>query len=240
VDEVYVEAGGTVDFEGSGLDPEDGTSGLSYEWSFGSGSGVADVSGQDTGPVVFDQSGTYTVSLTVVDAQGAVDPTPATVRVHVGGIDPAGWSVPYVDSQELVGEDGAVENAFDGDPATYWHSRWLGTGPGGSPVFDPEPLPHELAIDLGGFYELEYLRYLPRQGNSNGRIKNYEIYVSLDGTSWGSPVASGVFPNSGAEQVVALSSASGRYLRIVELSEVLGRPYGAIAELAVFGSPSGL
>src|SRR5262245_25038065 len=29
-----------------------------------------------------------------------------------------------VDSQELVGENGAATNAIDGNPATFWHTEW--------------------------------------------------------------------------------------------------------------------
>ncbi|MFE4024016.1 hypothetical protein ACFXPZ_42645 [Streptomyces sp. NPDC059101] len=35
-----------------------------------------------------------------------------------------------VDSEETGGEDGRAAYVLDGDPATFWHTRWYGgTGP---------------------------------------------------------------------------------------------------------------
>ena len=46
-------------------------------------------------------------------------------------------------------------------------------------------------------------RYLPRQdGLPNGRIAQYEFYVSLDGTTWGTPVATGTLANVATQQEV--------------------------------------
>ena len=113
----------------------------------------------------------------------------------------SGWSVEYVDSEELVGEDGAAANAFDGDPSTLWVTQWYG----GSPAH-----PHELQISLGGLYEVSGLLYLPRQdGGDDGRIRQYEIYVSTDGVSWGSLVASGIFPDTAAGQEGAVCTGAG-------------------------------
>jgi len=72
--------------------------------------------------------------------------------VIAGTVPKSGWSLLYVDSEELVGEDGAAVNAFDGDVNTFWHTKWLGNP-------DPPP-PHEIQIDLGDVYDIDGFRYL--------------------------------------------------------------------------------
>ncbi len=139
------------------------------------------------------------------------------------------WTLLYVDSEETVGEDGAAENSFDGDPGTIWHTKWYG---------GPDPLPHEIQIDLGDNYIISGFRYLPRQDSENGRIANYEFYVSSDGTSWGSAVATGTFDNSTAEQEVTFDVVTGRYVSLIALTEVDGNPWTTVAELNVLGSES--
>ena len=106
-------------------------------------------------------------------------------------IPQTGWSLLYVDSEELIGTYKPAVYTFDGDPTTIWHTEWYESDP---------PHPHEIQIDLGGIFDIDGFRYLPRQNRSNGRIKDYEFYVSLDGVDWGSPVATGTFPNTTAEQ----------------------------------------
>ena len=91
-------------------------------------------------------------------------------------IDSAQLSLVSVSTQELVGEDGAATNSFDGDETTIWHTEWTNT---------PGKHPHAITIDLGTLTELTGLSYLPRQdGGINGTIKDYEIEVSSDCTTW--------------------------------------------------------
>jgi hypothetical protein len=225
---VTISAGGSVDFRGSGSDP-DWDVPLSYSWDFGDPSiPVARV--QNPGLVKFLKAGTYTVKFTVTDAQGLSDPSPATRMVTVRGVSgPLGrsaWKVKYVDSQELVGENGAAVNVFDGNRNSIWHSKWYQ----GS-----APLPHQIQIDLGGSYVINGFKYLPRQDMANGRIADYQFYVSADGVNWGTAVAAGRFPNTTVEQTVSFPEVPGRYVRLVALKEVNGKPWTSMAELNVLG-----
>ncbi len=139
------------------------------------------------------------------------------------------WSIVYVSSEELVGEDSPGENAFDGDPNTIWHTKWKDSQP---------PHPHEIQIDLGATYQVNSFRYLPRQdGSTFGMIKDYEFYVSTSTDKWGNSVASGRFKESANEKTVELASpAVGRFIRLVALNEVRGRPYTSVAEINVKGT----
>jgi len=143
-------------------------------------------------------------------------------------IDQAGWSLEYVDSEETVGEDGAAVNSFDGDPDTFWSTQWIPTSP---------PPPHEIQIDLGGFYDICGFRYLPRQdsgaGSENGMIDEYEFYVSGDGVTWGAAVVSGTLVKDKTEKQVAFDGTLGRYIRLRAISEVNGNPWTTMAELNV-------
>ena len=137
------------------------------------------------------------------------------------------WSVWSVDSEELVGEDGSARNAFDGDPATFWHTQWKN----GSPT-----PPHELQISLGGLYAISGLRYLPRQdGDDNGRIRRYAIYVSTDGATWGAAVTSGTFQDTAAGQEVSFAPVRATHVRLVALDSYDGDPWTSVAELKLLG-----
>ncbi|MCE5242567.1 MAG: discoidin domain-containing protein [Syntrophobacteraceae bacterium] len=145
-------------------------------------------------------------------------------------IERTGWTLQYVDSQELVAENGAALNSFDGKSTTIWHTQYYPTN---------SRLPHEIQINLGALYEISGFRYLPRQdGSVNGRIKDYQFYVGEDGVNWGSPVATGSFANSAAEKTATFSPVTGRYIRLVALSEVNGSPWTSMAEINVVGVPS--
>ena len=79
-----------------------------------------------------------------------------------------GWTIAYVDSEELGGEDGSAENAIDGQTANLWHTEWKKKSPGH---------PHRLILNLGKTQAIAGFRYVPRQGEGAGRLKDYQIYV---------------------------------------------------------------
>jgi PKD repeat protein len=227
--DLTIYAGDFVSFSGTGSDPDNNVP-LSYLWQFGAGSGIPDSTLQDPGLVQFNVPGTYTVSFTVTDSLGLSDPTPATRVVTVLSSSPeipqAGWSLLYVDSQELVGGNWAAVNAFDGKVDTFWHTEWWSVVP---------PHPHEIQIDLGQTYRVEGFRYLPRQdAYTYGTIGQYEFYVT-DGVNWGSPVATGTFANSRLEKEVTFAPKTGRFIRLRALSEVNGVDVTSMAEINILG-----
>jgi cellulose synthase operon protein C len=114
---------------------------------------------------------------------------------------------------------------LDGDPGTFWHTEYIGAMPG---------YPHELVVDLGRSQTVGGLLYVPRtDGSSNGRVKDYEIYVSQDGKKWGKPLAKGVWTNDAATKYVSLPPTPSRYVKLRGLSEVNNQPYMSAAEIVV-------
>jgi beta-galactosidase len=79
-----------------------------------------------------------------------------------------GWTVAYVDSEERAGEDGSAENAIDGQTANFWHTEWKNNSP---------DHPHRLILNLGKTQTISGFRYVPRQGQESGRIKDYRVLI---------------------------------------------------------------
>lgn len=223
-------AGESVMFAGTGSDPE-GNTPLSYRWSFSAGAGIEGITAKAPGNIRFNVPGTYQVKLTVVDSKGRVDPTPATRTITVLSpwsiVPRSTWSLKYVNSEETNGY--AAAQSFDGNPSTFWHSRFTS---------NKLPPPHQIQIDLGKATVVKGFQYLPRQdGHTVGDIGKYQFYVSMDGTNWGNPVASGQFTASSSEKRVFSTPKRGKFVRLVSLGDASGNPDCNVAELNVLEGP---
>ena len=121
--------------------------------------------------------------------------------------------------------EGSAEAFVDGDPSTFWHSMWsitVGT------------YPHWVDFDAGKQKSIKGFTYTPRQDSPNGHVKDYEIYVSSDGKTWGQPVVSSSFPRSRQTQTVLFPRAvRARYIRFRALSEQNGTEYASGAEFSI-------
>jgi len=95
--DVTIMTGESVNFTGSYSDPE-GDLVAAYLWTFGTGSGVADATVEDPGPVQFDSPGSFTVRFTVTDSNGASDPTPGQVTVTVNAPPGSGTIIDNTDA----------------------------------------------------------------------------------------------------------------------------------------------
>jgi beta-galactosidase len=120
--------------------------------------------------------------------------------------------------------EGNPEHAVDGNPETFWHSRWSNN--------EAQP-PHFLVIDYAQSLTITGLRYVARTDMDNGHIKDYELYASLDGSDWGKPVARGQFQDDPEETIHLATPVRARYLKFVMLSEQQGRAIASVAELSV-------
>ena len=184
--------------------------------------------------------------------QGAPDPTSPTGLTHVGG--PRWEDAEHPGYRAILGwirEAAAASKssepaarlsadsyspgyepgrADDGDPATIWHTEFVGATPG---------YPHELVVDLGATRTIDGLLYVPRQDSSNGRVKEFEVAISADGKTWGESIARGRWENDATYKYIALPSPPARYVRLRGLSEVEGRPFMSAAEVVVESTPAG-
>jgi hypothetical protein len=122
-------------------------------------------------------------------------------------------------------------NAIDGEVGTIWHTPWEGGSP---PDF-----PHQLVIELCAALEINGFTALPRQdGNQNGWIKDYALFVSADGVQWGEPVAKGVFPNDSQLKTVNFPAPiTARFVKLIALSGYANGPWASLAEFSVIQSP---
>ncbi len=187
--------------------------------------------------VVLGNPGTYTVSLTVnkngVDYTRTIPDmiTTTTCPSIEDCSNPAElpkdiWELVYVDSEE-VNYPGLAIMSFDNDPETIWHTRWS-TG--------SDPYPHEIQVDLGATYRIYNFTYLTRQTGVNGRIKDYELYISEDQYNWGDPVSSGTWVNTSAPQSIDFpDDIIGKYFRLLALSEINGNAWASAAEFTMVG-----
>jgi FOG: PKD repeat len=217
-----VQTGGNVTFTDlSAFSP------TSWSWTFQGGTPSASTAQNPT--VTYSSTGTYSVTLTATNSLGSntlAKNSYITVIPLASGIPNTNWTLKYVDSEEKVGENGAASNAFDGNAATFWHTQWYN----GSPSY-----PHEIQIDLGATYSINGFGYLPRQDNSNGRIKDFEFYVSTDGISW-ILVKSGSGTDDPFEKTYAFTATNGRYVKLVGLNACNGSNYAGAAEIKVYGN----
>ena len=141
-------------------------------------------------------------------------------------INKSTWRVISVDSQH-GGNEGS--KAIDNNTSTFWHTEYAGSEPA---------CPHTLVVDMRKIYEVTAFTYTARtDGTANGMVKQYEVYLSEDGKTWGDPVVSGEFKNSTAQQVATLSAPTrGRYLKFVAKSEINGRAWSSAAEIGIQAS----
>lgn len=135
-------------------------------------------------------------------------------------VDRSKWKVEASSFQRGEGE---AEHLIDGNPATFWHSRY-------SPALSAAP--HFVVVDLGEAQNLAGIALLPRQDMPNGRVKNYEVYLSADATTWGEPILRGRLADTTTRQKLMFPSPQkARYLKLVVLSDHSGENFGAIAEI---------
>jgi hypothetical protein len=230
---VSIAQGASVQFAGDASDP-DGDLPLVPSWTFPACASPSTSDELSPGAVVFNCApADYIVTFEVCDADEMCDTDTVVVTVlsPCQNLSQAGWSLRFVDSQELNGENGAAVNAFDGFEGTIWHTQWQGATP---------PHPHRIEIDLGATRTLCGFSYLPRQdGGVNGTIKGYEFAVSLDGSTWTTVASGELVPDAGnlSERTVPFAATQARHVRLRSLSAVNNGPWASAAEIRVKSHP---
>ncbi len=152
----------------------------------------------------------------------------AVTRIRLG-ISKHGWKATASSEQDKRWD---ASKAIDGNPSTFWHSRW----DEGHPRH-----PHTLTIDLGRAVAVGGFGYLPRQDRRvpDGMVARYRIEGSADGSDWKTLHAGalGNLLNDPSLRAVAFDNAANvRHLRFVSLEGVDGKPYAGAAEIEVYAT----
>ncbi len=122
--------------------------------------------------------------------------------------------------------DGAAVNVIDGNPNTYWHSTWGKQSEG-------IELPQSVTLNLGETKTIYKVDYLARQNNSSGRIREYGIEVSTNGSDY-TEVAHGTLPSTTEWQEIEFIPVEAQYIRFVGYEAYSsGTESCSIAELKV-------
>ena len=138
-------------------------------------------------------------------------------------VDIVPLQVVFASSEEP--DEGEASQLVDGDESTIWHTMYSIT---------LAKYPHWVDFDASEPKLMKGFTLLPRQDSSYGRIKNYEIYVSNDGKSWGEPVAKGNFENNAElKKVMFDKPVRARYIRLRALNAHYGVDYASAAEFAL-------
>jgi DNA-binding beta-propeller fold protein YncE len=144
-----------------------------------------------------------------------------TVSVPDANMIPQSQMKATATSEELVGENDAASQAIDGNPSTFWHTKWDKS----------DVLPQSITLNLGGTYDINKLAYLPRQTGDNGIITGYNIYVSTDGTNF-TKVTSGTWSSSHDEKIATFPKVSASYVKLEATAAFNG--WASAAEINVF------
>lgn len=154
---------------------------------------------------------------------------PAAAAVALAApVDRAAWTVTASD-QETAFESAPASAAIDGSASTYWHSKWSGTA---------APFPHSITIDMHASTVVSALTYVPRPAvEKNGRIGRFTVSLSTDGTTWGSPVATGTWADDTETKTASFQQQATRYVRLTATTEAGNRgPWSSAAELNLLGA----
>ncbi|WP_157252231.1 CBM35 domain-containing protein [Nonomuraea typhae] len=151
-------------------------------------------------PVSFTQAG-GTLTLSGITAWDQYD---TVFKVVSAGREGIHTGVTLSASAAASGHPAA--HAGDGDYLTYWDATSAGTV--------------SLRFDLGSAKPVRYIGINQREdsttypASNSARISGYRVYVSDDGSTWGSPVKTGTLPNHRGVQIIDIPPTTARHVRL--------------------------
>lgn len=191
--DVVINIGDSVDFAGFGTDPEN-NSPLIYSWDFDEA--APEMLVQNPGRQIFSRAGSYRVRLTVIDANGNVDPTPAVRMITVRNplvfnTEPSGTITSPATSMTVNAGEFVNFSGFGSDPdgnglLTY---EWdFGGAAPTSSLQNPGSVQFNKAgivkvtlyvKDAQGYYDsTPDVRFITVQGTSNGNQAPEAVIIS--------------------------------------------------------------
>jgi len=153
----------------------------------------------------------------------------SNLAVATRAMVPTSGMTATADSQNMDSgpAEGPAANVLDGDAGTIWHTQ-----------YDPTitNYPHWLQLDLGGTFTINGFGYQGRQsGGQNGKVKDYTISTSMDGSTW-TQVAAGSLVDTTAMQNVAFPAVQAKFVKFTAINALNGQPFAAAAEMRVYGT----
>jgi len=116
-----------------------------------------------------------------------------------------------------------ASNVCDGDPDTFWHTRYGD----GAPDY-----PHSVVCDYGEVRPVKGMIAVPRQDMSNGRVKRYRIETSTDLKSWALAAEGELRNTDDLTEIHFKTTVRARYMRFTALSPHRGNEkWATMAEL---------
>jgi alpha-L-fucosidase len=167
---------------------------------------VTGVTNLRTGAAIGFTQGGGTLTLTGLGSWDAYDTVFKVTTDGRQGIYPPST---YTMSASASASGHAASAAADGDYLTYWDSN--------------KTTPVSLRFDLGAARRVQYLAVNQREDSvsyarsgteQSARIKNYRVYFSADGSTWGSPVKTGSLPSARGVAFVDLPATTTRHVRL--------------------------
>ncbi|WP_097259033.1 glycosyl hydrolase family 28 protein [Streptomyces sp. Ag109_G2-15] len=165
---------------------------------------IASVANLRTGAAVsWSQSG----GVLTLTGLGSWDPYDTVFKVTTAGRQGIATGAKVTASASASGHAGQAVG--DGDHLTYWDNN--------------KTLPVNLTFDLGAPKKVQYIGLNQREDSvayarsateQSARIKDYKVFLSDDGTTWGSPVKTGQLPSRRGIQGIDLTSAHARHVRL--------------------------
>jgi galactose oxidase len=171
------------------------------------------------------------IRLTAITEAGNRGPWSSAAEITVIGTPAVGPALPRAGWTASAGDQAVANpagNVLDGNATTIWHS-----------LFSPAvPLPHAITIDMKATRRIGGLTYLPRaDASSNGNVGRYSISVSVDGSTWQTPVANATWADDKSAKTVAFAQVDARYVRLTATTEAGNRgPWSSASEIEVHGS----
>lgn len=141
-------------------------------------------------------------------------------EIVAAAIPTDGWTVTCDSSQP--GND--CSNAIDDSADTFWLTDATAS------------LPQSIVVDMQTTRLVGNITIQPRQdGTSTGNIGQHQVFLSEDGTNWGSPVAVGTYLDDNKLKTTIFTPGNARYVKVTSLSEAGNRgSVMSIAELNVY------
>ncbi len=171
----------------------------------------------------------YTVKLTLGSlsaTSGTFSIVPTLVRVPQKYI-----SVDSYDSQNSTSEAAAL--TLDGDTTTMWHTDYTVSTPN-----YPHYIVYKILTNSITINNMLAFSYRPRNdGGTNGDVKDYQVLVSSDNSTW-APAVSGSLPATAGEHTVMFDSpyagTDAVYVKFLATSEQNGNAFASMAEFNLF------